>query len=84
VLYGMFGDITVDQKHYNFKMPEFSLQDDRALAAVLNFVVFDLGSASNDTKAIGADEIASERNKSVDGAAVREHRAAVLADIGAG
>ena len=84
VLYGMFGDITVDQKHYNFKMPEFSLQDDRALAAVLNFVVFDLGSASNDTKAIGAAEIASERNKSVEGAAVREHRAAVLADIGAG
>jgi hypothetical protein len=84
VLYGMFGDITVDQKHYNFKMPEFSLQDDRALAAVLNFVVFDLGSASDDTKPIGADEIASERNKSVDGAAVREHRAAVLGTIGGG
>jgi mono/diheme cytochrome c family protein len=84
VLYGMFGDITVDQKHYNFKMPEFSLQDDRTLAAVLNFVVFDLGSAANDTKPISPDEIASERNKSVDGSAVREHRAAVLGTIGGG
>jgi mono/diheme cytochrome c family protein len=84
VLYGLFGDITVDQKHYNFKMPEFSPQDDRALAAVLNFVVFDLGSAADDTKPISPDEIASERNKSVDGSAVREHRAAVLGTIGGG
>jgi mono/diheme cytochrome c family protein len=84
VLYGMFGDITVDAKHYNFKMPDFSLQDDAALAAVLNFVAFDLGPATSDSKPIGADEIASERNKSVDGSAVREHRAAVLAAIGGG
>jgi hypothetical protein len=84
VLYGMFGDITVDQKHYNFKMSEFSLQEDVKLAAVLNFLVFDLGAAASDIKPIGADEIAAERNKSVDGAAVREHRAAVLAAFGGG
>jgi Cytochrome c len=82
VLYGMFGDITVDQKHYNFKMSEFSQQDDAKLAAVLNFVIFDLGAAPGDTKPIGADEIAGERNKSMDGTAVREHRAAVLGTSG--
>jgi hypothetical protein len=84
VLYGMFGDITVDQKHYNFKMPEFSRRTIAHWRRVLNFVAFDLGTASNDTKPIGAEEIASERNKSVDGAAVREHRAAVLGMIGGG
>jgi mono/diheme cytochrome c family protein len=83
VLYGMFGDISVDQKHYNFKMPEFSQLDDRALAGVLNFVAFDLAHAGNETKPIGPEEIAAERNRAVDGAAVREHRAAVLGMIGA-
>jgi len=84
VLYGMFGDITVDQKHYNFKMPEFSQLDDAKLAAVLNFVVFDLGHAAADAKPIGPDEVAAERNKPVDGAAVREHRGSVLEAIGSG
>jgi mono/diheme cytochrome c family protein len=82
VLYGMYGDITIDQKHYNFKMPEFSAQDDAALSAVLNYVVFDLASAPADIKPITPEEIAAERDKSVDGAAVREHRAAVLEALG--
>ena len=34
VLYGMFGDIDVEQKHYDFKMPDFSQLDDATLAAV--------------------------------------------------
>jgi mono/diheme cytochrome c family protein len=84
LLYGMFGDISVDQKHYNFKMPEFSAQNDATLAAVLNFVVFDLAAAADEIKPIGPDEIAAERNKSLDGSAVREHRAAVLATLGGG
>jgi len=84
VLYGMFGDITVDQKHYNFKMPEFSQLDDQKLAAVLNFVVFDLAQAPQDVKPIAADEVAAELNKGLDGAAVREHRAGVLGTLGGG
>jgi mono/diheme cytochrome c family protein len=84
VLFGMFGDITVDQKHYNFKMPEFSQQSDATLSAVLNFVVFDLAHAAADTRPIEPAEIAAERGAALDGAAVREHRASVLAGLGAG
>ena len=84
VLFGMFGDITVDQKHYNFKMPEFSQQSDATLAAVLNFVVFDLAHAPADTKPVDPAEIAAERGAALDGAAVREHRASVLAGLGGG
>jgi mono/diheme cytochrome c family protein len=84
VLFGMFGDITVDQKHYNFKMPEFSQQSDAALSAVLNFVVFDLAHAPADTKPMEPAEIAAERGAALDGAAVREHRASVLAGLGGG
>jgi mono/diheme cytochrome c family protein len=74
VLYGMFGDIVVDEKHYDFKMPDFAHLDDASLAATLNFVVFDLGHASADVKPLGAPDIAAERAHPVDGAAVREHR----------
>lgn len=84
VLYGMYGDISVDQKHYNFKMPEFSAQDDAALSAVLNYVVFDLAAAPGDIKPIAPEELAAERNKSLDGATVRERRAAVLEALGGG
>jgi mono/diheme cytochrome c family protein len=84
VLFGMFGDITVDQKHFNFKMPEFSQQSDATLAAVLNFVVFDLAHASADTKPMESADIAAERGAALDGAAVREHRASVLAGLGGG
>jgi mono/diheme cytochrome c family protein len=84
VLFGMFGDITVDQKHYNFKMPEFSQQSDATLSAVLNFVVFDLAHAAADTKPLDPAEIAAERGAALDGAAVRERRASVLAGFGGG
>ncbi len=84
VLYGLFGDITVEQKHYNFKMPEFSRLDDAALAGVLNYVVFDLSAAAADVKPIEPAEVASERGHGVDGAAVRTHRAEVLQAIGGG
>jgi mono/diheme cytochrome c family protein len=77
VLYGMFGDITVDDKHYNFQMPDFARLDDATLAATLNFVVFDLGHAPADVKPLTAGEIAAERAHAVDGAAVREHRQSV-------
>jgi hypothetical protein len=65
-------------------MPEFSQQSDATLSAVLNFVVFDLAHAPADTRPIEAAEIAAERGAALDGAAVREHRASVLAGLGGG
>ncbi len=82
VLNGMFGGIEVEQKHFDFKMPDFTQLDDATLAAVLNYVVFDLGHPSDDTKPLNAQEIAAERAHPVDGAAVREHRAKLLASLG--
>ena len=77
VLYGMVGDITVEEKHYNFQMPDFARLDDATLAATLNFVVFDLGHASAEVKPLTAEEIAAERAQALDGAAVRTHRKSV-------
>ena len=82
VLNGMFGGIDVEQKHFDFKMPEFTQLDDATLAAVLNFVVFDLDHASDDTKPLTVEEIAAERAHPVDGAAVREHRTKLLTALG--
>lgn len=82
VLNGMIGDVIVEQKHYNFKMPEFSKFDDQTLSAVLNFVVFDLGHATQGTQPLRADELAAERVQPLDGTAVRAHRTAVLATLG--
>ncbi len=82
VLNGMFGGIDVDSKHYDFKMPEFTQLDDAALAAALNFVVFDLGHAPDATKPLTPEEIAAERAHPLEGAAVREHRATVLTALG--
>ena len=77
VLFGMYGDITVEGKHYAFRMPDFGQLDDASLATVLNFVLFDLGHASSDLKPLAAAEIAAERAHPLDGAAVREHRKSV-------
>jgi mono/diheme cytochrome c family protein len=82
VLDGMFGDIEVEQKHFDFKMPDFMRLDDATLAAVLNFVVFDLDHATDETKPLTAEEIAAERSHPADGAAVREHRIKLLATLG--
>lgn len=82
VLNGMFGGIDVEKKHFDFKMPDFMHLDDATLAAVLNFVVFDLGHPTEDTKPLTAGEIAAARAHPVDGAAVREHRTKLLAALG--
>jgi mono/diheme cytochrome c family protein len=82
VLNGMFGGIEVEQKHFDFKMPDFTRLDDPTLAAVLNFVVFDLSHAGDEIKPLTAQEIAAERSHPVDGAAVREHRVKLLASLG--
>jgi len=78
VLYGLFGDIVVDDKHYDFRMPDFARLEDAALAATLNFIVFDLGHAPANVKPIEPAEIAAERAHVVNGAAVREHRKTVF------
>ena len=82
VLNGMFGGIEVEKKHFDFKMPDFMHLDDATLAAVLNFVVFDLGKAAEDTKPLTAEEIAAQRSHPLDGAAVREQRVRLLATLG--
>jgi len=82
VLYGMFGRISVGTRHYDFKMPDFARFDDATLAAVLNFVVFDLARAPADTAPLRADDIARERKRPLDGSQVRKHRASVLAGLG--
>jgi mono/diheme cytochrome c family protein len=82
VLNGMFGGIDVDQKHFDFKMPDFMHLDDATLATVLNFVVFDLDHATDEVKPITPEEIAAERAHPVDGTAVRDHRAKLLTALG--
>jgi mono/diheme cytochrome c family protein len=82
VLYGMFGDVVVEQKHYNFKMPDFARLGDDVLAAVLNFVVFDLAHASQDSTPLSAAEIAAARSQPAGADVVRQHRAALLAALG--
>lgn len=79
VLYGMFGDITVGEAHFNAQMPDFGRLDDATLAAALNFVVFDLAHAGQEVKPLTVAEIAAERVHTLDGAAVREHRKSLAA-----
>jgi len=77
VLYGMYGDIAVEGKHYAFRMPDFGRMDDASLAAVVNFVVFDLAHAPASVQPLTAADFAAERAHPLDGAAVREHRRSV-------
>ena len=74
VLFGLYGDIAVEGKHYAFRMPDFAQLDDASLATLLNFVVFDLAHAPASVTPLTAAEIAAERAHPLDGAAVREHR----------
>ena len=77
VLYGMYGDVAVEGKHYAFRMPDFAQLDDVSLAALLNFVVFDLAHAPASVAPLTSAELAAERAHPLDGAAVREHRKSV-------
>jgi mono/diheme cytochrome c family protein len=78
LLYGMFGDITVAETHFNAQMPDFARLDDATLAATLNFVVFDLAHAPTEVKPLTPDEIGAERAHPLDAAAVREHRKSLI------
>jgi len=79
LLYGMFGDITVGQSHFNSQMPDFARLDDATLAATLNFVAFDLAHAATTIKPLAPEEVAAERARPLDGAAVRAHRKSLVA-----
>jgi mono/diheme cytochrome c family protein len=82
VLNGMFGGIDVQHQHFDFKMPDFARLEDATLAAVLNFVVFDLAQATQDTRPMAPEEIAAARSQTLDGAAVRGERVKLLATLG--
>jgi mono/diheme cytochrome c family protein len=81
VLYGMYGDISVEAQHYNFRMPAFSRLDDAALATVLNYVVFDVAHAAADARPMTPEDIAAERAQPASGDAVRAHRTALLSAL---
>ncbi len=87
VLFGMFGDVQVDGRHYNFKMPEFARFGDEQLAATLNHVVFDLGAAATlpaeaQPAPLAAGEIAALRDPRLTGEQGRAHREALLPQLG--
>lgn len=82
ILHGMFGEIHVADKTYNFKMPSFASMSDDELAQVLNYVVFDLNSSHGSAKPFTAAEIKAARVKSMDGSAVFAQRTIVTKGLG--
>jgi len=82
LLHGMFGEIEVHDKRYNFKMPSFASASDDDIAHVLNYVVFDLNAQHGDAKPFTAAEIRAARAKQMDGAAVHAQRAVVVKGLG--
>ncbi|TCW79815.1 cytochrome C [Burkholderia sp. SRS-46] len=82
LLHGMFGEITVRDKRYNFKMPSFASASDEDLAQVLNYIVFDLNAQHGDAKPFTAAEIRAARTQAMDGAAVHAQRAVVTKGLG--
>lgn len=82
VVHGMFGEIKVHDKSYNFKMPSFATMSDEELAQVLNYVVFDLNPPHGGAKPFTAAEIHAARAQPLDGAAVHAQRALVTKGLG--
>lgn len=82
LLHGMFGEIKVHDKSYNFKMPSFASASDDDIAHVLNYVVFDLDAQHGDAKPFTAADIRAARAKEMDGTAVHAQRAVVVKGLG--
>jgi mono/diheme cytochrome c family protein len=80
-LYGMFGQITVGGQKFDFKMPDFGQLDDVGLAAVLNYVAFDVAKASDGTP-IAASDLADARRTPLTGEQVRNQRDKLIAALG--
>ncbi len=82
VVHGMFGEIKVHDKSYNFKMPSFASASDEDLAQVLNYVVFDLNEKHGDAKPFTAADIKAARAQTMDSSAVHSQRAVVVKGLG--
>ncbi|AXF22726.1 cytochrome C [Burkholderia pyrrocinia] len=82
LLHGMFGEIKVHDKSYNFKMPSFASASDDDIAHVLNYVVFDLNAQHGDAKPFTAADIRAARAKQMDGTAVHAQRDGVIKGLG--
>ena len=82
LLHGMFGEIKVRDKHYNFKMPSFASASDDDIAHVLNYVVFDINAQHGDAKPFTAADIRAARAKAMDGTAVHAQREVVIKGLG--
>ncbi|WP_423762375.1 c-type cytochrome [Burkholderia sp. NLJ2] len=82
LLHGMFGEIKVHDKSYNFKMPSFASASDDDIAHVLNYVVFDLNAQHGNAKPFTAADIRTARAKEMDGTAVHAQRAVVITGLG--
>ncbi|UVE68965.1 cytochrome c [Burkholderia pyrrocinia] len=82
LLHGMFGEIKVHDKSYNFKMPSFASASDDDIAHVLNYVVIDLDARQGNAKPFTAAEIRAARAKEMDGTAVHAQRAVVVKELG--
>ncbi|MFJ1208264.1 c-type cytochrome [Burkholderia pyrrocinia] len=82
LLHGMFGEIKVHDKSYNFKMPSFASASDDDIAHVLNYVVFDLNAQQGNAKPFTAADIRAARAKDMDGTAVHAQRAVVVKGLG--
>ncbi|MGU7812343.1 c-type cytochrome [Burkholderia sp. AW49-1] len=82
LLHGMFGEITVHDKRYNFKMPSFASASDDDIANVLNYVVFDLNDKHGDARPFTAADIRAARVNEMDGTAVHAQRAVVTKGLG--
>ncbi|AOJ35686.1 c-type cytochrome [Burkholderia metallica] len=82
LLHGMFGEIKVRDKSYNFKMPSFASASDDDIAHVLNYVVFDLNAQHGDAKPFTAADIRAARGKEMDGTAVHAQRETVVKGLG--
>ncbi|AFQ49777.1 c-type cytochrome [Burkholderia cepacia] len=82
LLHGMFGEIKVYDKRYNFKMPSFASASDDDIANVLNYVVFDLNDKHGGAKPFTAADIRAARAKEMDGTAVHAQRAVVTKGLG--
>ncbi|SFI13300.1 c-type cytochrome [Paraburkholderia megapolitana] len=83
VLNGMYGDVAVGAKHYNFRMPSFASLSDSDIANVLNYVAFDLA-AKKGSKALPLrpEDVHALRAEALDGEQVRQRRNAFLPSLG--
>jgi mono/diheme cytochrome c family protein len=73
LLYGMYGDVVINDRHYNFKMPIFSQLHDDDIANLLNFLVGEIN-AKPELATFTDAEVRRERDVVRDGSEVLKHR----------